>query len=157
MAKIKEEKVNPPVVEYDRERYLVTRIRNPLDPEAADEIVWLVPQSDEECQERYGCDLKILIAAGVRNFTTRPDYYQSGYEGETVDGKFVPSERKADAQEQMQGLADAYQPGRVATAGPSQKAKAKKHDELAKLSKEVEGGEMSPEDFLAKAKEMGLL
>lgn len=151
---IKDEKVNPPCVEFDRETYLITRIRNPLDPEAADEIVWLVPKDEEECQARYGCALSEAIAAGVRKWTTSPDYYQAGYIGETIDGKFIPKERKANAQEEMQGLADVYQPGRKAAVGETVKSKAKKLDEIN--SKLAETGK-SAEDILKMAQEMGLL
>ena len=89
--------------------------------------------------------------------STRPDYPQSGYEGTTEGKKFVANERKADAQEQMQGLADAYQPGRKSTGGPTQKAKAKAFDKTKDLTTQLAAGEISTEEYLEKAKSMGLI
>ncbi len=84
-------------------------------------IWWLIPKTDEEAQERYGCDLADLVANGVRQLSTRPNYKLVGF---TEDG-----ELKENGHEEMQTLADGYKPGRRAI-GTGQKKKAQTLDSL---------------------------
>jgi len=84
------------------------------------EIYWLVPDTDEECKERYDCELKDLITAGVRQLTTRPDYKSVGFE---EDGALKPN-----GHAEMQKMADGYKVGQRQAATGGQKAKAKKWD-----------------------------
>lgn len=164
MAKANEKVYHPAVIEYDRARSLITNIRNPLAPDEFFEIVFPVPQlsdgleaAEAECKKRYDCSLQDIIAAGIRNASTRPDYIQAGFEG-TVDEKtkkFTPTSQKTDAHQQMQGLADVYTMGTKARTGESVKAKAAKAEAMENKLKAI--GVTDFDAFLARAKEMGIV
>lgn len=60
---------------FSREQTLITNIKARKDKGLQTyEVYWLIPESDEESQEYYGCSLRDLIAQGVRNLSTRPNY-----------------------------------------------------------------------------------
>lgn len=114
----KEINYHAPVREFDNTKNLVTGIgfaKGSLDKY---QIVWLIPTTDEEAQTRYGCDLKELVAAGIRKLSTMPDYPTVGF---NEDGTLKDGGHKA-----MQTLADGYKPGRKASADPSAKITAAK-------------------------------
>jgi len=83
--------------------------------------------------------LAVLIQAGVRQFSTRPDYKTDGFED---DGTL-----KDGGHEAMQELADGYKVG-ARVVGVSQKVLAQK----AKKAEETLG--MSIEEMMAKMLEM---
>jgi len=128
-----------PVVEFDNKKSLITSIGFTAKSDEKYEIVWLVPETDEECQARYDCPLSELVKAGVRQLSTRPDYKTVGFED---DGTL-----KAEGHEGMQDLADGYQVGKR-VAGVGQKVMAQK----AKKA-EAELG-MSLEEMVATMKSM---
>lgn len=159
MAKEKREiKSNAPVREFDNTKNLVTTVKNPLDKDEVFEIIWLIPESDEEAMERYDCTMADLVASGVRNLSYRPDYIESGFvfeETKDADGKVIdryPVALKEGGHEAMQELADNYRVGRTAQPGQSVKAKAAR---VAAVEKQLGG--MTIEELLAKAKEMGIV
>lgn len=108
---------HPPVVDYDNKTQITTAIGYGRKPDEKYEIVWDVPSTDAQCQERYDCDLKTLIEAGVRQFSTRPNYQDVGFE---TDGTL-----KTDGHLEMQKLADGYKVGQR-QVGTSQKATVQK-------------------------------
>ena len=105
---------------------LVTNIGVAKGSKVKYEVYFLIPDNDAEAQERYDCKLADLVSAGVRSFSTRPDYPSVGF---NEDGTLKPEGHKA-----MQTLADGYKPGQRATAGPNQKLKAKEFDKLAEAA-----------------------
>ena len=134
-----------PVREFDNKTHLVTNIGFTAKAEERYQIIWPIPSTDEECQKRYDCPLSTLVEAGIRQFSTRPDYKFVGFE---EDGTLKP-----EGHEAMQTLADGYEVGKR-TAGPSQKIMASK----AKTA-EAELG-MTVEEMVAtmkKLKEEGVL
>lgn len=156
----------PAVREFDNQRTMITNIRNPLNKDEFFEILWPVPQiadgleaAEAECKERYDCNLQTIIDAGIRNFTTRPDYLGVGFEFEKDEkGNEIrkrPLSLKPDGHEQMQILADGFQPGRTQRTGESVKAKAAKADQME--SKLKEAGVANLDELLAKAREMGIV
>jgi hypothetical protein len=155
----------PAVREFDNQRTMITNIRNPLNKLEFFEVLWDVPQmadgveaAEAACQERYGCNLQTVIEAGIRNFTTRPDYLSVGFEFEKDekgnDIRKQPLAMKPNGHEEMQTLADGFQPGRPQRVGESVKAKAAKADAMEAKLKEF--GVSNLDDLLAKAAEMGL-
>lgn len=168
MSKVekKEFEYVPAIREFDNQRTMITNIRNPLNKDQFFEILWDVPQmadgveaAEAQCKERYDCDLQTLIEAGIRNFTTRPDYLGVGFEfakdEKGNDIRKQPLSLKPNGHEEMQILADGFQPGRTQRTGESVKAKAAKADAMDK--KLAEAGVQNLDDLLAKAKEMGLV
>ena len=83
-------------------------------------IVFAIPTTDEEADERYGKTLKDLVTEGVKKLTTGPNYQGTGFDesGDLVE----------DGHMKMQILADKYKPGtRVAGAAKTTiKAERKK-------------------------------
>ena len=73
------------------------------------EVYFLIPDSDEESMEQYNCNLRDLIAQGVRNLSTRPPY-QLEFEGE---------ELTPEAHARCQDLADNYRCGAKGVGGAS--------------------------------------
>ena len=105
----------------DGKPYLHTNIGFDRGREVKYEIYWLIPATDEECKDRYDCDLATLVESGVRQLTTRPDYKGVGFteEGELKDG----------GHEAMQEHADNYKVG-ARVAGEGVKSKAQKHSKM---------------------------
>ena len=135
-----ESRVEPAVRAFDNSKTLITTVGFCKGAKERYEILWMIPQNEEECQERYGIPLRDLVAAGVRNLSTRPPYQLVGWDKE---GNLLPNGHKA-----MQELADGYKPGQRQATGTSVKAMAKK----AKKA-EAELG-MSLEEMVAKMKAM---
>lgn len=79
------------------------------------EIVWAVPETDADAQDRYNCSLSELVKAGVRGFATRPDYSNAGFDG---DGNLIDGGHEA-----MQKLADNYKVGTRKISVKSQEQK----------------------------------
>lgn len=129
---------------YIGEKWIVTNIGAHRGADTVFEIYWKVPSSDEESQDRYGCDLIDLVEAGVRQLSTRPDYKTVGFED---DGSL-----KDGGHEAMQALADGYKPGQRVAATGGVKAKAKKLDSITE--KYGEGSMDTLEAKLAKLKEL---
>jgi hypothetical protein len=132
--KKKEIQYHAPVVGFDNEHSVVTSIGFTAKAEEKFQIVWPVPTSDEDCQERYDCSLDTLIAAGVRQLSTRPDYKTVGFD----DDGFL----KDGGHEAMQTLADGYKVGARRVGGPTQKAKAADMDEIAAAAKGLSKAEI---------------
>jgi len=128
-----------PVREFDNSKNLMTNIGFTAKADEKYQILWLIPSTDAECQERYDCTLAVLIQAGVRQFSTRPDYKTVGFED---DGTL-----KDGGHEAMQELADGYKVG-ARVVGVSQKVLAAK----AKKAEETLG--MTIEEMMAKMLEM---
>lgn len=128
-----------PVVEFDNTKTLITNIGFTAKSDEKFQIAWLIPSTDEEAKDRYDCDLAVLIQAGIRQFSTRPDYKEVGFE---ADGTL-----KEDGHEAMQELADGYKVG-ARVVGVSQK----------KIVADVKKAEadlgMSHSEMVAKMQEM---
>lgn len=107
----------PAVREFDNNSTLITNIGFTAKSDTKYEILWQIPQTDEEAKERYDCELKDLITAGVRQLSTRPDYKSVGF---NEDGTL-----KEDGHQAMQDLADGYKVGQR-QVGVSQKATVQK-------------------------------
>jgi hypothetical protein len=106
-----------PVREFDNTKHLVTNIGFTAKSDEKYQVIWLIPTTDEECQERYDSPLSALIEAGVRQLSTRPDYKTVGFHD---NGALKP-----EGHEAMQTLADGYEIGKR-TAGVGQKVMAQK-------------------------------
>ena len=128
-----------PVREFDNNKSLITRIGFTANSDEKFEIVWDIPATDEEAKSRYDCELKDLVVAGIRQFSTRPNYKDVGFD---EDGTL-----KAEGHEAMQIMADGYQVGRQAT-GISQKAV------VAKVKAAESELGMTHDEMVAKMKEM---
>lgn len=141
MAKEKKEiNYHAPVYEFDNKKTVVTNVGFTAGAVEKYQIAWLVPKTDEEAKERYDCTLNDLVAAGVRQFSTRPDYKTVGFDD---DGNLKP-----EGHEAMQSLADGYKFGARASGGPTQKVMAQK-------AKSAESElDMSLEEMVAKMKEL---
>lgn len=77
-------------------------------------VSYMIPKSDEECKERYDCDLAMLIMLGVRaGIATRPNYPLEFLGRETAkDGKVIDRGCiTQDVMEKCQILADEYKCG----------------------------------------------
>lgn len=128
-----------PVVDFDNKVQLTTAIGYGRKPDEKYEIVWDVPETDEACKERYDCDLKTLIEAGVRQFSTRPNYQDVGFDDNGV--------LKPDGHLEMQKLADGYKVGQR-QVGVGQKAT------VAKVKKAEAELDMSLDDMVKKIAEL---
>ena len=128
-----------PVRDFDNTRHLTTSIGFTAKSDEKYEIIWLIPSTDEECQERYDCPLSTLIEAGVRQLSTRPDYKYVGFEENGTP--------KEEGHQALQSLADGYQVGTRAI-GTGQKVMAQK----AKKAEEELG--MTMDQMVAKMKEL---
>ena len=134
-----------PIREFDNTKHVVTNIGFTAKSDEKFQILWLVPESDEECQERYDSPLSALVEAGVRQLSTRPDYKTVGF---NEDGTLKP-----EGHEAMQTLADGYEIGKR-VAGVGQKVMATK----AKKAEEELGMTIEEQVALIKSmKERGLL
>lgn len=107
----------PAVREFDNNSTLITNIGFTAKSDIKYEILWAIPSTDEEAKERYDCELKDLVMAGVRQLSTRPDYKAVGF---NEDGSL-----KEGGHEAMQELADGYKVGQR-QVGVSQKATVQK-------------------------------
>ncbi len=128
------------------EKRLVTKIGSTKKSLQKYEIYFLVPETDEECQARYGIPLSALIIKGVQGLSTGPDYPGVGFDfkasakvtadPKNTDKDFVdyPLKRNAEGiiigHSEMQTLADGYQPGQRVVGTGGQKVKAAKYDAL---------------------------
>jgi len=140
-----------PVREFDNTKNLVTNVGFTAKADEKYQILWPIPSSDEECQERYDCSLAVLIQAGVRQFSTRPNYKEAGFFCDPDKESY--GELKEDGHQAMQDMADSYKVG-TRVVGVSQKALA------AKAKKAEDSLGMSIEKMTAKLlemKEAGLL
>lgn len=134
-----------PVREFDNMKHVVTNIGFTAKSDEKFQVIWLIPETDEECQERYDSPLSALIEAGVRQLSTRPDYKTVGF---NEDGTL-----KDEGHEAMQTLADGYEIGKRVT-GVGQKVMATK----AKKAEEELGMTIEEQVALIKSmKERGLL
>jgi len=116
------------MAEEKKERTIVSAVRNQSQEEittligfkrGADtvyEILWFVPDYDEEAQERYNCSLKDLIELGVRALTTRPAYQKVGFDEQ---GNLLENGHQL-----MQELADTYRVGQRKASSKSAEQKA---------------------------------
>lgn len=127
----------------DGKAYLHTNIGFDRSSDVKYEIYWLIPTSEEECKDRYDCDLGTLVESGVRQLTTRPDYKGVGFEEN--------GELKEGGHEAMQEHADNYKVG-ARVAGEGVKSKAKKLDTM--VSKYGGGSQDELEAKLAKMEEL---
>ena len=128
------------------DKRLVTKIGSTKKSLQKYEIYFLVPETDEECQARYGIPLSALIIKGVQGLSTGPNYPEVGFDfnvapvitddPKSPDKPFTDYPLKNDSEGnvsghiEMQTLADGFQPGQRAAATGGQKAKAKKYDAL---------------------------
>jgi len=133
-TKKKEIDYHAPVREFDNTKTVVTRVGFTAGSVEKYEILWPIPSTDEEAQERYDCLLTTLVEAGIRQLSTRPDYKYVGFK---EDGTL-----KDDGHQAMQTLADGYQVGKRAI-GTGQKVMAQK----AKKAEEELG--MTMEEMVA--------
>lgn len=93
---------NPGENPYPQEKTLITNIKARKNKGLQTyEVYWLVPDTDEEAQEQYGCSLKDLITQGVRNLSTRPNYQL----------EFVEDKLTEDGHRLCQELANNYKVG----------------------------------------------
>lgn len=125
-----------PVREFDNTRTVVTRIGYERGSSIRYEIVFDVPRTDDEAKTRYDCTLAELVAMGVKQITTRPDYKTVGFD---ADGNLKPN-----GHNEMQKLADGYKVGARVSGGPTQKAKVAGYNEIQDAS-----GGMSTEEIKA--------
>ena len=138
-SKKREIDYHAPVREFDNTKTVVTNVGFTAKSDEKYQILWAIPSTDEEAQERYDCPLSTLVEAGIRQLSTRPDYKYVGFE---EDGTPKP-----DGHQAMQDLADGYQVGKRAI-GTGQKVMAQK----AKKAEEELG--MTMEEMVAKMKEL---
>ena len=103
---------HPAIREFDNTKNLITNIGFTAKADEKYEILWPIPSDDAGCMERYDCSLAVLIQAGVRQFSTRPDYKTVGFEDS--------GDLKDEGHEAMQVLADGYKVG-ARVVGVSQK------------------------------------
>lgn len=90
---------------HPQEKTLITNIKARKDKGLQTyEIYWLIPDTDEEAQEQYGCTLKDLVTQGIRNLSTRPNYQL-----EFVDDKLTVEQHQT-----AQELANNYKVGQKA-------------------------------------------
>ena len=115
---------HPPVIPFDPEKVVITSVGFSQTAGHKYQIVMPIPDSEDEAQERYGCTLRELTAAGVRQLSYRPTYPDVGF---NEDGTLKDKGHAA-----MQDLADGYKPGQRRSGGPTQKAKASAFDDLQK-------------------------
>ena len=127
----------------DGKSYLVTNIGFDRDSFDKYEIYYLIPTTEEECQERYNCSLADLIESGVRQLTTRPDYKGVGFNDNGT--------LKEGGHEAMQEHADNYKVG-ARVSGTGVNTKAKKLDSM--ISEYGGGSEDELVAKLAKLKEL---
>lgn len=107
----------PAIREFDNTKNLITNIGFTAKSDVKYEILWPIPETDEEAKDRYDCTLNDLVRAGIRQLSTRPNYKLVGFED---DGTL-----KDDGHEAMQALADNYKVGQR-VVGQSQKATVQK-------------------------------
>lgn len=129
-----------PVREFDNKTTIIYNTGFEMGSTDKYQIVWPVPQNDNEAQERYGCSIMDIVAFGVRNLATKPNYKLVGFD---KNGNLKP-----DGHEEMQKLADGYQPGRRIAMGTSQKAIVQN---VKKAEKELD---MTHDQMIAKLKEL---
>jgi len=89
-----------PVREFDNMKYIVTNVGFTAKADEKYQIIWLIPETDEE-----------------RQLSTRPDYKTIGFEDDGTP--------KPDGHQGMQDLADGYQVGKR-VVGVGQKVMAQK-------------------------------
>jgi len=124
-----------PVREFDNTKHIITNVGFTAKADEKYQIIWLIPETDEESLKRYDAPLSALIEAGVRQLSTRPDYKTIGFEDDGTP--------KLDGHQGMQDLADGYQVGKR-VVGVGQKVMAQKA-----VAAEKELG-MSMEEMVAK-------
>lgn len=131
----------PAIIEFDNKKSIITNIGYTRGATTKYEIIFAIPATDAEAQTRYGCDLAYLIAAGIRQLTTRVDYKTVGFND---DGTLKPGGHQA-----MQDLADGYKIGRK--ADPLKAEEKQALNTMKTVSKELG---MSPAELMAKMKEL---
>ena len=130
---------HPAIREFDNTKNLITNIGFTAKSDERYEVLWLIPSTDHECKERYDCDLAVLVQAGVRQLSTRPDYKTVGFDDE--------GNLKDEGHEAMQDMADGYKVG-ARVVGVSLKAT------VAKVKKAEADLGMSFDEMTAKMAEM---
>lgn len=106
---------------YPREKTLITNIRaRKAKGLQSYEVYWLIPDTDDEAMDQYNCDLKELIAQGVRSFSTHPNYQL----------EFVDDELTPEAHNRCQDLANNFK------LKTRKYGETKKFNELFKKAKE---------------------
>ena len=55
---------NPAIREFDNTKNLITNIGFTAKADEKYEILWPIPESDDECQARYDCKLAVLKELG---------------------------------------------------------------------------------------------
>lgn len=100
-----------PVRDFDVDTELVTYVKADGIDDTKNGIIFLIPSSDEEAQERYNCSMAFLVRAGVRNLShhityegnhdamqTAADVYKVGTRGTGAGRKTIKKvEKERDA------------------------------------------------------------
>ena len=126
-VKVEKTKIPSIIVEGIEGNYLTTNIGFKRGADITYGIEWLIPETEDTCQGRYGCKLADLIEAGVRKLSTAPNYSTVMFskDGTLLDG----------GHQKGQDLADDYKPGvRKASATSEVKAKASALDAITKAA-----------------------
>ena len=139
-SKKKEIMYVPAIREYDNTKNLITNVGSARGVSTRYEIIFSIPETNEEAIARYGIELKDLITAGVRQLSTHVDYASVGFDEE--------GNLKEDGHKAMQDLADGYTVGRK--SDPTKASDKKLATEAKKAQAELG---MSMSEMLAKMKE----
>lgn len=112
-----------PVREFDMTKTVITAVGSSRAALERYEIGFLIPQTDEEAQERYGTDLQGLVSLGLKTIATRIGYKDVGF---NEDGSL-----KSRGHELMQELADLYRVNSRRERSAAQKIEAEKAQKIA--------------------------
>ena len=105
-------KVNHPALRvFDNEKTYIARTGAFKGAVNRFEIIWDIPQTDEEAMARYNCNLSKIVELGVQIFSHAPDY------AALFDGKDVYSIK---LHEDLQALADGQKAGMKKTGRSAQ-------------------------------------
>ena len=130
---------HPAVREFDNEKCFIARTGARKGADNRYEIIWVIPETDEESTSRYGKPLSFLIKKGVQEISHGPTY------NTLFDGKDQYSEALHN---KLQAMADDYKPGdRKVGANATIKAEAAAGREAKKITEEL--GFSTPEEMVA--------
>jgi len=105
-------KVNHPALRvFDNEKTYIARTGAFKGAVNRFEIIWDIPQTDEEAMARYNCNLSKIVELGVQIFSHAPDY------ASLFGGKDVYSK---ELHENLQSLADGQKAGMKKTGRSAQ-------------------------------------
>lgn len=105
-------KVNHPAIRtFDNEKTYIAKTGAFKGAINRYEIIWPVPQTDEEAMERYNCNLSKIIELGIQIFSHAPDY------ASLFDGK---DQYSVELHQGLQDLADAQKAGMRKTGKSAQ-------------------------------------